>query len=476
MLGVLLLYAISFAVFYPRVATNSDETQFIAQARLMLEGTVAATVTDPFTGKTFQSWAATFPVGTAALMTPFIAAFGWRGAFVVPWLGLVLAVVITARWLQQEGRSPGFALLILGFPPTLVMGRVAMSDVPSAALVAVGLWLFWRGLDRSWPWWLASGFIAGASLTVRVTNALPFVPFFTGTLLRREGASWALVVGGLAGVALRFATMQIYFGDFRFERGAYYFSPETLLERVPLYLVGLLVFVPGGLILALAYRGRRWPELNASVGLFIGFYLLQVFSTAETGLSKRWVLGLRYLIPLLPLLAFGMAEATPRLWRRLVEARTPGRRAGLERGLAALLALWIAAVSVASLAVHPAFARWSTTQADLGDAIHRHVGDEAVLVTNWPATRKFLRALDRRYTHVDRDEVTIGGVQRLVKRHGELYIALLERSDSDYWRRDIERSARFMARLKPPPELVLDQHFTPTDRLRIWRVTHVVRR
>ena len=82
-LGVLLLYAISFAVFYPRVATNSDETQFIAQARLMLEGTVAATVTDPFTGKTFQSWAATFPVGTAALMTPFIAAFGWRGAFVV---------------------------------------------------------------------------------------------------------------------------------------------------------------------------------------------------------------------------------------------------------------------------------------------------------------------------------------------------------------------------------------------------------
>ncbi len=105
-LALLLLYTLSFAFFYPRVATNSDEAQFIQQTRLLLEGTVTASVTDPFTDRTFESWAATFPVGTAALMTPFIAAFGWRGAFLVPCLGLVLGVTLSARWLQQEGHSP----------------------------------------------------------------------------------------------------------------------------------------------------------------------------------------------------------------------------------------------------------------------------------------------------------------------------------------------------------------------------------
>ena len=44
------------------------------------------------------------------------------------------------------------ALLVVGFVPTLVMGRVAMSDVPSLALVVLGLWLFWRGIERGGRW------------------------------------------------------------------------------------------------------------------------------------------------------------------------------------------------------------------------------------------------------------------------------------------------------------------------------------
>ncbi len=63
-----------------------------------------------------------------------------------------------------------------------------------------------------------------------------------------------------------------------------------------------------------------------------------------------------------------------------------------------------------------------------------------------------------------------------MERHDEIFLALLDRSDSDYWRRDIERNARFIGRFEPTPEPVLDQRFTPTDRLRIWRVTHVARR
>lgn len=86
------------------------------------------------------------------LMAPWVALFGWRGAFAIPVLSLALSILITARWLRGEGPSTLFALLILGFAPSLVLGRVAISDMPSGPVVALGLWLFWRGLDRGPGW------------------------------------------------------------------------------------------------------------------------------------------------------------------------------------------------------------------------------------------------------------------------------------------------------------------------------------
>jgi hypothetical protein len=259
-----------------------------------------------------------------------------------------------------------------------------------------------------------------------------------------------------------------------YERAFYAFSPETLMQRIPLYALGLLVFVPGGLILALAYRGRRRPELIAAVVLFVAFYLFQKFSTTATGLPKRMILSLRYFVPLLPLLAFAMAESMPRLWRRLREGRSPRWRAGLHTTAAALLGIWIAGVAVASVAVHPTFSHWSARMAEIHEGIQRHVADDAVLVTNWPATRKYLRILDRRFDPVERDVVTPEQAALLLERHGEFFIALLDRSDSEFWRADLERNAAFIESFGGISEPVFDRRVTATDRLRIWRVTRVV--
>jgi hypothetical protein len=48
-------------------------------------------------------------------------------------------------------------------------------------------------------------------------------------------------------------------------------------------------------------------------------------------------------------------------------------------------------------------------------------------------------------------------------------VALLDRSDSDYWREDAARNAAFIAALGDPAPLV-DLQATGTDRLRIWRI------
>ena len=157
-----------------------------------------------------------------------VALAGWRGAYVVPCLSLLAGVLLLGRWLQQEGRSPLFALLLLGYLPNLVMGRVAMSDVPSLFLVILGLWLFWRGSGRSWRWWLASGFVAGGSMLFRESNPIPFAPFFAGALLRRERNVWALVVGGIAGLALRVGANAYFLDQPLHYRSAYILALGTM--------------------------------------------------------------------------------------------------------------------------------------------------------------------------------------------------------------------------------------------------------
>jgi hypothetical protein len=468
--AVLTIYLAAFALFYPRAPTNDDESRYVVQAAVFLQGATTLAQIDALTGERIRFWPSRYPVGTSVALMPFVRAAGTAGAFALPAFSLLLGIVFTALWLREEGRSPAWALLVLGFPSCLVLGRVAMSDVPSLAVVALGLWLFWRGQGRGSPSWLASGFVAGASTCFRESNAIPFAPLFGGALLRREGRWWALLLGGLAGASLRPLSAWLVFGDPFYAKEPYSFEPGSVLERLPLYALGLLVLVPGGLLAALAYRGRRAPEIRLASVLFVALYLLQRHSTEETGIEKRVILALRYLIPLLPLLAFAAAEAAPRAWAR-ARARLPERaRRQRERLLGTALLLWIAGLAAASAGVHALLDRWGAAQARIGDALAKHVEADRVLLTNLPATRKFLGPVGRRFKPVDRAEVTPEDAERLAERHGEYTIALLDRSDSAWWRGELERNAEFLARLRLPLTLELDFQATPTDRLRIWRV------
>jgi hypothetical protein len=464
------LYLAAFLAFYPSSYTNTDESMYVRQARVFVQGELEIAKIDPLSGERVAVSVSKYPVGTALFLTPFVWAGGWKAAFLAPCLALFLAVLFTARWLQDEGRSPLFALLVFGFVPVLVLGRVPISDVPSLAIVSLGLWLFWRGLDRGWPYWLASGFAAGASIIFREPNALIFAPFFAGTVLRREWKCWALVLGGLLGVALRPLTAWVAYGDPFFVKAGYYFTPGTFMERVPFYAFGLLVLMPGGLLAAFLYRGRRRPELVVCVVLFVAFFLTQKWTSAFSGLARALVTSLRYLFPVLPVLAFALAEVVPRLWRRTVELRAPERRLACENLATASVAAWIVGLAFTSTAVHFVLDRWTDSQAEIRDTISRTIGDDSVIVTNWHGTRKFLKQLDRPYVDLDWRDLDADDMEQLVDRHGEFFIAILDRSDSEFWRNDALENQRFVDELQLPHTLEVDERVTATDHLRIWRV------
>jgi hypothetical protein len=471
LLAVCALYTIAFLATYPSVITVDDEAMYVRHAQIVFEGRASMPKLNPVTGKTIDFNVSRYPIGTAAMIAPFVAVAGWKGAFVVPLLCLLGGVLITGRWLQEEGRSPLWALVVLGYPGSLVMGRVAMSDVPSLAVVSLGLWLFWRGLDRSWGYWFASGFIAGISTIWREPNAVVFVPFFAGTVLRREKACWAIVVGGLLGMAVRLLSSIIVFGEAFFYKSPYIFDLGALPDRLPTYLLTVLVLIPGGLLLVQFYRGRRWPELVASVNLFLLFYLLQEYFMSGTSSLKRIILTARYILPILPLMALAAAEVMPRLWRRLLELTPTPRRKKLETAVAGVLALGIGGVAVAAVAVHPLHAAWSSTQAQIRDAIESHTDPDVVLVAHIAFTRKFIDELDRKYFVLSRDQVTPEVAMDLAERFGSFNIVLLDRSDGPYGIQEIANNAKFIASLEPMnPILLFDREMSTTERLRIWRV------
>ncbi len=465
------LYAVGFAAFPPRAITNDDEGLYLEQTRAWLEfGSVKVQKEDPLTGATQQLVPGNYPMGMIALMAPCVKLFGWRGVFLPSFVSLLVAVLVTARWLKEEWRSPLFALILLGFPALLVTGRLALSDATRTAAAALGLWLFFRGLDRSRARnWLASGLVAGAALSLRESAALPFVPLFAGAVLRWDRGWVWLLLGGLVGTGLHLTANAAAFGDAFFVRGSagYPFDVAHLPDRLWLYLLGLLVFVPAGLAFGLAYRGRRWPELTTTIGLVFCFYLFQAYGGAESGFPKSLVIGLRYFAPLLPVLAFAMAESLPR-W---LDHQIPPLGARVEAFASAAAALWVAGVFAASFAVHPALDRFAGSQAEIRAALEQHVPRDAVLIANHDALRKFIDDVGRPYLTLDRRNLDDEALRMLGERHATYFLALLDRSDSEYWRRAQADNAAFVAKLPGKPTPLVDLRPTATDRLRVWRVT-----
>ena len=310
--------------YYGKPITVVDELSYVRQARAFAAGRTTITVTDPNTGREREQCPSVYAPGTSAIMAPFVRIFGWQGAYLVPLLMLAVAVVTMAVWLAEEGRSPLWALLMLAHPAVLVLSFHAMCDVPSMAVVTIALLMFWRGAGRHWGYWLAAGFLASASCLIRETNAILYVPFFCGALIRRERHVWALVLGGLLGMGFVAMCTYLVYGQVLRRSGEFnHFSLGNIPGNIPLYLVATMVSVPAGLVAAFCYRGPRAPELRLAVVVFVGFMLTWV-SGVEGGLVNQLILHApRFTMSLLPVFVWAWAEVGPRWWGAFVSRRAP---------------------------------------------------------------------------------------------------------------------------------------------------------
>jgi len=279
------------------------------------------------------------------------------------------------------------------------------------------------------------------------------------------------VLGGLLGLGLRIAANQWIHGDPLFYRVTgsdaigYGFGLAALLQNLPSHALALFVLVPGGLLAGVLYRGRRWPELVFTVVFFALFHLAYGYGAVESGGLKRLVLGLRFYIPLLPLLAIALAEWLPRAWSRLPDDRRRALDDAVRIGAWAL----VVALGVALIATHALFARWSATQGEIAAEIYSNTPDNSVVVSDFVTSIKFMNGIYGSRRNVDLRQLSPEIRRGLLSRDDALYIVLLDRLDSAFMRARSQNNEVLVDALSLP-EPLLDRNFG-TERLRIWRLS-----
>ena len=442
-------YVLAFAWFYPSVLTISDETAYMRQGWALSQGAMTVSEFDAAIGQTRQISPSDYPPGTALMLAPLMLLGGWRAGFLLGAMCCVAATLVLAALLKRQGRSPLWALLFLAYPPTMVISRCGMSDLPTALLVVLGLHCFLAG-DRPIPRF-AAGFLAGATLLFRETAPVLFVFLFVGSLVRKERAPIALVLGGLSGVALRFLAALVVYGDALFVKQTHPgFALAALGDNLGLYALALMVFVPFGFTLAMLYRGARRHEVLCTLVAYTLLHLFYTYGAASSGGLKQLVLGPRFFIPMLPLLILAMAESGERLWSAtLARLGVEGRVRVTNFLRLGAVALALAVASEAVLAGY-SLAQWQSGQRAIVVALYASTEAATPVATNPDATRKFMNELYAgefgERVVVDVSLLSDSRIDALLRRNERITVALLTRRDSDHWRQKaLENDARVEA-------------------------------
>ncbi len=393
----------------------------------LAEGQSRVPVVDPATGAVGSELPSTYPPGTSLVQAPFVRLAGWSGACWASFAALCFLTVATGFWLKHRALPATYAALIPLFIPASVLARTGMGDLLGAAVVMGSLFLLDAG--RGAPAAAAGGFLGGASLVFRDTTPLFVGPFLVGNVVRGR-RPLLLIAVTLLGASLRpLLAWALQGTPWLVHQPIFPFTLSGAGTRALFYAATMLVLVPGGLVAVALYRGKRRVELTATVLLAWAFFSLYSYSGQNSGLGA-FVLGGRYLLPLLPLLVLAVAT--------VVEARVGSGRMKSSVEIVIL----VGAVLMTCL-VHPLAFRWSEQQARLVRIIHVTTGPEAVLITEPFATEKFFTGVYGPRTVADRTKFPATVVPSLRAR-SPVQLVFVDRSESRAWRQRAEMNQQYI--------------------------------
>jgi 4-amino-4-deoxy-L-arabinose transferase-like glycosyltransferase len=88
-LAALAAHCLGFALFWPRAFLVVDEERYVSQALAFSRGSTTIPGAEIIYPASTATMLSDYPPGTSFIQTPFVWAFGWRGAALASMLGLV---------------------------------------------------------------------------------------------------------------------------------------------------------------------------------------------------------------------------------------------------------------------------------------------------------------------------------------------------------------------------------------------------
>jgi len=140
-------------------------------------------------------------------------------------------------------------------------------------------------------------------------------------------------------------------------------------------------------------------------------------------------LGPRFFIPLLPVLAFAMAESVPGLFNSF-SLKFKFRHFILKGG--------IALITIGIVFTNVLFHEWAEVHEDIQGKITEYVPENSAVITNFQSTLKYVSELQGYQSRINYFEVSPEQVERI----GDAYIIFVQRSESSYWREIAESEDR----------------------------------
>lgn len=435
----LAVFVAGFAVFPPRLLLVVDEDQYVSQAVAFAQGGRTIPGAEVLFPPARVPVISDYPPGTSLLQTPFVWLGGWRLAALASVVALVVATLATARWVRVSGGDPAFALLLPGFVGAAFFGRVAMSDLPATALVALTGLLLVTGKAAALRS-AAAGCAAGLILLFREPVLVLVAPLLAGEIVRRRRGWVGLMIAFATAATLRPLLSFLLFGTpWHLRDPGFGFSLGSLAHTLPLYLIILGVLLPAGFLLPFFYRGDRRVALVFGVLAYVSLFLaFEYDGVALNGPLKGVILTARYMAPAMPLFAVMASDVWPR-WHAAIAHRLPVRG----RTLAAVGAA--AAIAVSS-AVHPIAHRQEAAMLPVGRALLANTRSDVPVLTNVSATLKYFSPAYSPRRIIVLEQFPPDSLVPFSRRHPTLAIALLDRSDSRIFTGQLRQHDEFLER------------------------------
>lgn len=298
--NLFLLFFLSFLLTFPTFFFSVDELSYCSRALAFAMGQpnlLQMTVS----GNTF-SWApADYPIGTSALLTIF-AFCSKHLIFLSGLLYSSIAGYLSYLILKKEQTLHYFPFLIaLLFPPTIYFSRGLMSEMPSLLLIAFFTYSLFNHPEKHRKYFLL-GLLTGCSILFRETNIVLCGALVILSLFRSPKYILSFVPAMLLGFLPRIFSANFFYENIGYVKKYAPFGIEYFSRNLPLYLMILLVLLPGGLYVLYRYKGKFANSIKLAIITFTLLHLVYGYNSGDhSGTLISLFYNGRYYIPTLPL-------------------------------------------------------------------------------------------------------------------------------------------------------------------------------